>query len=692
MLRLFYAVLLLWSLTGCEDGIKESSIDQGALAPAAATVFDSTSGDIPYPNDILFAGSTDGTLNIEFDPADSDAAVKEALNALDGFSTISPISVGVTGTLDPDTLPGHVRLFEVISAASEATGFIPAVGAVTGELTFGVDFVATVSGERLVILPLKPLASHGAYMVVLTDGIADSGGAPLVPDAITTMLNGTQALIDADGPTVYFDADAATNVGTATKLEGLRQLTQAMIAQAGTQDIARDDIIMAWSFTTQTIGAVQTALAASTMTATLGLAPTGAATDAFVPTLNGVADVYVGTLSDLPQYMPQGSASDPLPALNGQFSFTGASKLPNVEKADATIPVFATVPNAAAAAAFGCSEPAAGWPVVIYQHGITRQRSDLLAYAETFAAKCFAAIAIDLPLHGISDTSSPLYMAGLERTFDIDVLTEDDQGNTLAAEPDGIIDSSGASYVNLAHLSSTRDNMHHTTSDLLQLEAALGTAAGVAFDTANIHFVSHSLGNIAAIGYLNHTTALKTATLAMPGQGVIEVMNNSAVFGPAIEAGLAANGVIKGTAAYDSFMLASQTIIDDADPANYTIGIGEKTLPILEFEAIGDGTEGSGDQHIPSSIATAPLSGGDPFIRFTQALDINTSATVSTPDGDVFIPTTTKTVTRLTAGEHRSPLDPQYSVEATTEIHTQMISFISSLGNAIIVTDPSIIK
>ncbi len=691
MLRFLSAALLIWSFTGCEDGMTSSSINQGDITPAAATVFDSTGGDIPYPNDILFAGSTDGTLNIEYDPEDSDAAVKRALNALDGFSTTSAITVGVTGGLDPTTLPGNVRLFQVVTAASEATGFIPAVGAITGELTFGVDFVATISGERLVILPIKPLAGDSGYMVILSDGISNADGAPLVSDAITTMLNGEQALVDADGPTVYFNADAAINLGTATKLEGLRQLTQAMIGHAATQGIARDDIIMAWTFSTQTIGEVQTALADSTMTATLALAATGATTSTFVPTLNGIADVYFGSLSTLPQYMPQATAANPLPALTGEFSFTGESRLPNVE-AETVIAVVATVPNAAAEAALGCVRPAAGWPVVIYQHGITRQRSDLLAFAETFAAKCYAAIAIDLPLHGITDTESPFYNANIERTFDIDLVTEDADDNIIAAEPDGIIDSTGTHYVNLTNLPTTRDNMHQTTSDLMQLENALATAVGVDFDNTKIHFVSHSLGNISAIGYLNHTEGLTTATLAMPGQGVIEIMNNSAVFGPTIEAGLGAKGVIKGTAAYSSFMLAAQTIVDDADPANYTAQIGEKSLPILEFEAIGDGTEGSGDQFIPNSIATAPLSGTDPFITFTQALDINATNTVTTADGEVFIPTTTKTVTRLTAGEHRSPLDPQYSPEATTEIHTQMISFISSNGTAIVVTDPTIIK
>jgi hypothetical protein len=42
---------------------------------------------------------------------------------------------------------------------------------------------------------------------------------------------------------------------------------------------------------------------------------------------------------------------------------------------DQTIPMVVTVPNRAA--------PDAGWPVVIFQHGITRNRTDIFAVAST---------------------------------------------------------------------------------------------------------------------------------------------------------------------------------------------------------------------------------------------------------------------------------------------------------------------
>src|SRR3546814_5166859 len=45
--------------------------------------------------------------------------------------------------------------------------------------------------------------------------------------------------------------------------------------------------------------------------------------------------------------------------------------------------------------------PADGWPVVIFQHGITGNRTQMIAIAPALAAAGFATVAIDLPLHGL---------------------------------------------------------------------------------------------------------------------------------------------------------------------------------------------------------------------------------------------------------------------------------------------------
>ncbi|HZC87014.1 MAG TPA: hypothetical protein VE266_08480, partial [Steroidobacteraceae bacterium] len=65
-------------------------------------------GILPYPFDVYFAGSTDGTLNIQ--PPNQLNPLQDQVNALDGFSTTAPIRERFNGPIDPASLatPGAV--------------------------------------------------------------------------------------------------------------------------------------------------------------------------------------------------------------------------------------------------------------------------------------------------------------------------------------------------------------------------------------------------------------------------------------------------------------------------------------------------------------------------------------------------------------------------------------------------------
>ena len=49
------------------------------------------------------------------------------------------------------------------------------------------------------------------------------------------------------------------------------------------------------------------------------------------------------------------------------------------------------------------AKPAAGWPIVIFQHGLTGNRAQALAIAGAYAGQGFVVAAIDIPLHGITN-------------------------------------------------------------------------------------------------------------------------------------------------------------------------------------------------------------------------------------------------------------------------------------------------
>ncbi len=120
-------------------------------------------------------------------------------------------------------------------------------------------------------------------------------------------------------------------------------------------------------------------------------------------------------------------------------------------------------------------KPPTGWPVVIYHHGVTRNRLDMFAVAEAFNNAGVAVIAIDHPLHGITATDPAQDPTALfrvpgttERTFDIDLVQNDDPANS---EPDGLIDPSGVHYLNPApdRLLPTADKSRQSTADVIHL-------------------------------------------------------------------------------------------------------------------------------------------------------------------------------------------------------------------------------
>ena len=150
--------------------------------------------------------------------------------------------------------------------------------------------------------------------------------------------------------------------------------------------------------------------------------PTGLNLQTLNPALPPIADVYVGQLADPVLPRPGGAADRPLgrrARRSGRAVDEPDALQPGAgREGDLDIPLFVTVPNVAS----GHAKPANGWPVVIFQHGLTGNRTQAAAIAGAYASQGFVVAAIDIPLHGVTDTANPLYQAGAERTFDLDLV------------------------------------------------------------------------------------------------------------------------------------------------------------------------------------------------------------------------------------------------------------------------------
>jgi len=338
-----------------------------------------------------------------------------------------------------------------------------------------------------------------------------------------------------------------------------------------------------------------------------------------------------------------------------------------LKNADKPIPLLVTVPNANAGPAG--TKPANGWPVVIFQHGITRDRSDAFAIAGAFAQAGWAVAAVDLPMHGITSTTSPLYQATNEQTFNLDLLVN----ATGASGPDGVIDSTGSSFINLSYPLASRDNLRQGVVNLLALTRALpaldldGDPATVDIDGTRIAFVSQSLGSIVGISYgsvLPNPALTRTMTLSVPGGGVAALLRDSPTFGPRINAGLQGQGLLPGTSLYAQYFRDVQNIVDAGDPLNFIASTVAQRAIYLQQVVGGSGSPASlPDQVIPNS-ATARL--------ITAAGAALPRVPPSPHVGSGYV--------NFVAGDHGSILSPASSVAATVEMQTETVAFTAS-GN-----------
>ena len=300
------------------------------------------------------------------------------------------------------------------------------------------------------------------------------------------------------------------------------------------------------------------------------------------------------------------------------------------------VPVLITIP-----AKFS---KAAQTGVVIFQHGITNNRGALLGIADALGESGLVGVAIDLPLHGITpDDGVPLsllYDATHERTFNLDIA--DNASGAVNGIGDGTVDKSGTSFIWLNNLLVTRDNVQQAVADLMALRKAIGSMdydvnddptnnTGADFSGKPVYFIGHSLGAIVGIPFFALDSTVDTAVFAMPGGALPKLLDGSQAFGPTIAAGLSVAGLSKGSADYEGFMLAAQTVLDIIDPINFTLQLSSDSRGILGMSVHNDTVVPNyvPDITSPSGTVAAPLAGTNPLFT-NMGLDPLESTTINT--------------------------------------------------------------
>lgn len=659
---------------------------------------------LPFPTDLLFAGTTDGTLNL---PAALGAPLvftAAALNTLDGWSTSASMITSFNVPIKADTITASsVRIVELY-LSNTTKG--PAQGAelpagvtspVRRVLQFGTDFTAAVSasvdsgGKVLEITPLKPLtASSGAtnigYLILLTNGITDVALRPAQPSADYAAVKAAPA-----------DCSGITNV----TLNGVCRLTKAHLAIGQAVGVSPADVVLSWSFSTQSVDDSFRALDMMVPAQPIGVVATGLTTQQANPALQGKANLFVGQTS-VPYYLAKPATANDGSYLTSFWIAAGASPVPGIDPAsrfitrfnpvplnrgDTTIPLLVTVPNAAAnPTGGGCSKPAAGWPVAIVQHGLGGNRTQALAMADSFADACFVVAAIDLPLHGLTDTANPFYQAANERTFNVDLVNNT---NTNSRVPDGIIDPSGTHAIPIILSSplTARDTLRQGQADIGVLAKSLAnldvSGDGVSdVDGNRIHFVGLSLGGIAGVAQAKYSSSVQTVTVSAPGGVLTRLLLDSPTFGATVRGGVLANFAANPASAafpnngasFNQLFREIQTVVDPGDPINHICECaGLKPLHLQKI---------NGDTVVPNNSTDRLVSAGN-------LLKVRTLGPNAVGAGR-------GAWTAFTSGSHGTLFDPTASMAATVEAQRQAVLFAASAvqpgGPFVVITDVTVIE
>ena len=219
------------ALTGCLGGNGtgknagvENTVTSNQYSGRSYPEFNPITSQVPVPDDLLYAGTTDGTFTVSgTDP------VHSALNQLTGASTNAPIDIPISGTVDASTIdansvietkPGdlnsltpnpnqNVFLIKFKYASGDplqalnnseppTIPYATCLGGATSTCPSSTPSAAqtllsryqnepytakvlNLNGQTVLrIVPLKPLDANTRYEVVLTNGIKDTNGDPLI--------------------------------------------------------------------------------------------------------------------------------------------------------------------------------------------------------------------------------------------------------------------------------------------------------------------------------------------------------------------------------------------------------------------------------------------------------------------------------------------------------------------------------
>jgi len=614
--RSAFMVASLLLLAGC-SGRQDATPNGAPVVSNNAAVFDPTSGAVPLPNILATAAAPDPLAGrapgAPMSPAEAMAYIN--LHEVGGTNAVAgvnaPIYLEFTYPLDPATVnAANIKVFlltpDPAGTENNPLGFTDISG------MFSYQYPA--GGTDLWLFPDFPLTPGQRYLYVVTNRVLDAATeAPIIPSVYfqylqsPTLPGGAAAGLDP----IWADFTGEGGI----LLSGYGKVMSDLIAAAPTTKVsARTDIALMGRFITSGAGFIEASPAGPLLPVDAalrgfaagqlfgGIGPgwnntitvTGQISGPYleglweqvsgqsaVPVSAAIGSIVTGTINSGQLSMDPVVVATSPGTLNldtatktvGQTTFPAYDDPAGVLQpfrdsngvlggfyyTDVAIPFLYMVPATPA--------PQGGYPLVIFQHGVTSQKETVILLGQALNGAGFAVLAIDLPLHG-----------ALAQT-----------GNTTGL-------SWGEAFLALGAPLALRTNIQQAAFDLHRLELSVtlgGFATGLhaanldalAPSRSDYHFVGHSLGSMVGAYYLAGNTTLATSGLpytqasldgdmkgylSVPGARTLYLLHDSPAFSSIINGGLAQVGVLPGTTAFNEFYQVTQTVVDTVDPASLT--------------------------------------------------------------------------------------------------------------------------
>ena len=552
-------------------------------------------GAIPWPDDLY--RDAEGRIDVASVPgqARGDAEFMESLRTslreLDGFGQVTPIYFGMTGAIDPASLPTTTAQSITEAASAFLIDVDPASNTPLARVPVEARWIANRSQIALRPADGHPLREGGVYAAIVTTDVLTESGAPLaahprfaaIRDAASRPADATEAAAWSEYAPVL-----------ATLEPMLPRARIAALAVFHVQTVTRD--------LADARAVVQATTPVATVTdAVVGLTALDARLGVPEEPIAGL-DVPGGVLHSHVRAMVHGtirspSFSSPTPGHHGRFSRDASDAL--VVKRTEDVPFTLFVPETSDLSAL---------PLVVFQHGLGGNRGDALGIVDACAEAGWAVASIDAPYHGLRANAA---MPDFENRY------------TGAATPDGFGDATGTNVVldftgisdeegELVAFSPLyfRDALRQAVVDLMALTHTLRrgdlatirasdvSLATLGFAPGRIAFVGVSLGGIIGTTFAAMEPDVGAALLNVTGGSVVRFVATSPAFATSylpillqrfgLRSGIATDP--NDPAYFYSEAALWQTLFDRGDSIGYARALRERNVDVLMQMALDDET------------------------------------------------------------------------------------------------------